>query len=116
MPATITVTLDTEAQIEAIMKGDHTMTTQFIAIDEHGIAIQAIGSTADEAISTAIRDAGPLFDAEGDDLTDEEARMKFITRPATPALIAQVEAEGGAIAWGEIDGTACTVEEEEGAA
>jgi hypothetical protein len=89
---------------------------QFIAIDEHGIAIQAIGATADDAISTAIRDAGPLFDADGNDLTDDQAREKFVAMPATPALIAQVEAEGGAIAWGEIDGTACTVEEEEAAA
>ena len=86
--------------------------THFIAIDEHGIAIQAIGATADEAIATAIRDAGPLFDAEGNDLSDAEAAAKFIVRPATPALVAQVLAEGGAIRWGEIDGTACTVEEE----
>jgi hypothetical protein len=87
--------------------------TNFIAIDEHGIAIQAIGASADEALAAAIRDAGPLFDADGNDLCEADARQKFIVRPATAALVAQVIAEGGAIRWGEIDGIACTVEEEE---
>lgn len=88
------------------------MPTQFVAIDEHQIAIQAIGPTAECALSAAIRDAGPLFDRNGNEMPDEQAREKFFARPATAALIAQVQAEGGAIAWGEIDGTACTVDEE----
>ena len=33
--------------------------------------------------------------------------------PATAALMAQVEAEGGAIAWGYINKIACTVAEED---
>ena len=86
--------------------------SHFIAYDEHGIAIMSTGTTAEEALATAISDAGPLFDADGNELTDDQAREKFIVMPATPSLIAQVEAEGGGIAWGEIDGTACTVDEE----
>ena len=86
--------------------------TRFIAHDEHSIAIMSTGTTSEEALATAIADAGPLFDAEGTELTEDQAREKFIVMPATPALIAQVEAEGGGIAWGEIDGTACTVDEE----
>ena len=85
--------------------------THFIAHDEHSIAIMSSGTTAEEALATAITNAGPLFDAEGNELTDDQAREKFIVMPATPALIAQVEAEGGGIAWGEIDGTACTVDQ-----
>ena len=84
----------------------------FIAHDEHSIAIMSTGTTAEETLATAIANAGPLFDADGNHLDDTEAREKFIVMPATPALIAQVEAEGGGIAWGEIDGTACNVDEE----
>ena len=87
----------------------------YIAHDEHGLAIMSVGRTAEEATATAIAAAGPLFDAEGAALTDDQARAKFIAMRATPALIAQVEEEGGAIAWGEIDGTACTIAEEEAA-
>ena len=83
----------------------------FIAHDEHSIAIMSTGTTPEEALATAIANAGPRFDAEGNELTDDQAREKFIVMTATPALIAQVEAEGGGIAWGEIDGTACTVDQ-----
>lgn len=86
--------------------------TKFIAQDEYGIAICAIGDSIEEALRIAIHDAGPFFDADGNDLTDEEAEKKFDVYPATDALIAQVEAEGGAIAWRIVDGVACTVEEE----
>ena len=85
--------------------------THFIAHDEHSMAIMSTGTTADEALATAIANAGPLFDAEGNELTDGQAREKFIVMPATPSLIAQVEAEGGGVTWGEIDGTACTVDQ-----
>ena len=86
--------------------------TKFIAQDEYGIAIMSIGETEEEALAIAIKDAGPLFDADGNYLTDEDAKKKFIVYPATDALIAQVEAEGGAIAWRIVDGVACTVDEE----
>lgn len=90
--------------------------TTYIATDADSIAIHAIGATEDEARANALRDCGPLFDAEGNDLPENEALARFSVREATPALIAQVEAEGGAIAWGALpDGTACTVAEEDAA-
>lgn len=88
--------------------------TNYIATDADNIAIMSIGVTEDEARRQALADAGPLFDGQGDDLPEAEALATFHTYEATPALVAQVEAEGGAIEWGYLaDGTACTVEEEE---
>lgn len=86
--------------------------TKFIAQDEYGIAIMSIGDTEEEALAIAIENAGPLFDADGNDLTNEQAAEKFCVYPATDALIAKVEAEGGAIVWDIVDGVACTIEEE----
>ena len=88
--------------------------TQIIATDRDNIAIHGLGATADEARRDALDNAGPLFDAEGNDLPEGEAMAQFVTRPATPALYARVKDHGGAIAWGSLpDGRACTREEEE---
>ena len=52
-------------------------------------------------------------DFAGNDITADEAReTQFSCYPATAALLAQVEAEGGAIAWGVVAGIACTIDEE----
>ena len=69
--------------------------TAHIAIDEHDIAIQGYGNTAADAIDMALREAGPLHDAEGSVLSVEEAVEKFVTFPATAALIQSVEDYGG---------------------
>ena len=59
---------------------------------------------------------GAFHDAQGDDVPADEARdTQFKTYKATAALMAQVQAEGGAIAWGVVDGIGCTVAEEEAA-
>lgn len=79
----------------------------WVAIDENGIAIQAVGTTESEALAAALRDAGPLFDSEGNDLPESEALNKFRAMPATAELIADIEARGGAICWDEINGVAC---------
>ena len=44
---------------------------------------------------------------------DMDTSLDVDWMPATAALIAQVEKDGGAIAWGEADGMACTTEEAE---
>jgi hypothetical protein len=53
---------------------------------------------------------------DGEEKVDEfEATTEassFHTRPATAALIAAVENNGGSFAWGEASGVACTREEE----
>ena len=91
------------------------MTYTHIAHDIHGIAIFAVGTSADDAISRAIDEAGPMFDAYGDGLSVEVSAKQFVAMQATPALIARVQELGGMIAWGSRDGVACTVDEEEAA-
>ena len=85
--------------------------------DVQGIAIYGIGTTADEAWAQVVNGVGTFFDANGDDITAEEAReTQFETYGASAALIAKVKADGGAgFAWRVVDGVACTVIEEENA-
>ena len=78
----------------------------FIAIDEHGIAIQGYGETAEDAICMALCEAGPLFDHEGNILSDEAESQNFIVYPATPSLIDRVKVYGGDCIFDLVDGTA----------
>lgn len=90
----------------------------YIAQDVGGYAIAAIGATAEEARAEVIRECGPWEDRDGNSVDAEHPEFgvdaKFIILPASAALIAQVKSEGGAIAWGVVDGIACTREEEFG--
>lgn len=81
--------------------------------DNDGRAIYGIGSTADEAWAQVVDGVGTFFDSHGNDIPSDQARQtQFKTRRASAALMAQVEAEGGAISWGVVRGVACTVDEE----
>lgn len=81
----------------------------FVAIASD--VIYAVGETEDAAWAAACQ-AGPFSDANGNDITDEEARdTQFIFFPATAALIAKVEAEGGAISFSIVKDTACLRDE-----
>ena len=78
----------------------------FILTDQARTAIYAIGSTPEAAMAE-------LIEAAGEGLNEP----KYV--PATNALIAQVESEGGCIAWGSIhhphrDDLDCTLTEENG--
>ena len=57
--------------------------------------------------NAAKADAREHLDPDCDMETDPEVDWM----PATPALIQQVHTDGGAIAWGEANGIACTTEE-----
>ena len=50
-----------------------------------------------------------------DGRTEDHNRDDFTITPATAELLALVERDGGAIAWGRFDGIACTTEQEEAA-
>lgn len=77
-----------------------------------GTAIYGIGSTMDEAWARVVRDAGPFFDSYGEEIPDEDAFVtQFKAYGASAALLAQVEAEGGAISWKVVRGVGVTVEE-----
>ncbi len=88
--------------------------TGYIIQDKQGTAIFGTGATVDEAWAQVVTEAGPFFDAYGNAKADEAAFTEdFKTFPATAALIAKVEAEGGAIAWALVDGICCTCDEAE---
>lgn len=84
----------------------------YIIQDKQGNAIFGFGKTVDEAWSQVVREAGPFFDAYGNEKDDERAYTEdFKTYGATAALIEKVKQEGGAIAWSHVGGIACTREE-----
>ena len=72
------------------------MTEQYIAHDD--THIHGLGQTPAEAEADALLNCRDLTGLK--------------TAPCTDALALQVQNEGGAITWGEIDGTACTDDEE----
>lgn len=81
--------------------------TFFIAVDHDETAIYGSGATPEEALADAIHQSGDGPDASA---------HGWKTHQASPALVAQVDAEGGAIIWGYVDDVAVTEEEREKAA
>ena len=91
---------------------DTPIATGYMIQDIQGTAIYGIGSTVDEAWAEVVRDAGPFFDRYGEEIPDEEAfTTQFTAYGASAALLAQVEAEGGAISWKVVRGVGVTMEE-----
>ena len=85
--------------------------------DIQGNAIFGIGLTVDEAWAMVVDGVGAFFDAYGNDIPADQAyETQFKAYGVSAALMAQVNAEGGAIAWGRVRGIGCTVAEEELAA
>lgn len=81
--------------------------------DIQGNLIFGIGSTVDEAWAMVVDGAGPFHDGYGNEISDEEAFCtQFKAYGASAALMAQVEAEGGAISWSVVRGVGVTVDEE----
>lgn len=90
----------------------HLIATGYIIQDKQGTAIFGYGDTVDEAWAMARDGAGPFIDAYGEPKDDERAYTEdFRTFAATPALIAKVKTEGGAICWTHSGLIACTCEE-----
>jgi hypothetical protein len=87
-------------------------TTGYIIQDDDGMAIYGIGKTVDEAWEEVVDENAPFFDRRGEPISNEEAfETQFKVYPATAALMAQVEDEGGAISWVTNDDIAMTDEE-----
>lgn len=79
--------------------------TYYIAVPEQeDTAIAGIGATPEQALAKPLSQMDP----------EERADHCLVAVQCTDALYAQVEAEGGDIAWGCLpDGRRCTLEEEE---
>lgn len=89
------------------------------------MAIYGVGATADEAWADwkdEMDKAGIVILSEEDDDEDEERNgsytreSEFYCQPATAALMQKVKDQGGNIAFGEVNGVACTKDEEDEAA
>lgn len=74
--------------------------TGFIT-EQPGYAIFGYGNSAEAALKNAI------------EWSDSKDTSGFVTYPATAALLAKVQEEGGCISFAIIDGIACTNEEAE---
>ena len=88
----------------------------YIAQDKEGYAIAGFGATEAEAREAALPFVGPWEDRDGNTVGVDDPEFgfdaKFVILPATAALISEIQSSGGAIAWGNVDGIACTREEE----
>lgn len=89
-------------------------TTGFIIAND--AAIISVGATLADAIAAYNRDVGGILVTLEDGTLDyapmtEDSLGGHIARPATGALLAQVDDVGGAISWEVVDGIACTVDE-----
>lgn len=81
----------------------------YIIQDKQGNAIYGVGETVDEAWAEVCAEAGPFFDAHGNEKDDETAFTEdFRVYGATADLIQRVKDHGGAITWEIVDGVACT--------
>ena len=86
----------------------------YIIQDNMGNAIFGFGATVDDAWAMVVDGAGPFFDADGDEKSEETAFDEdFQAYGATADLMAKVQADGGAIKWDVIGGVACTLAESE---
>ena len=89
------------------------MAAGYMIQDIQGNLIFGIGSTVDEAWAMVVDGAGPFYDADGDEIDDEVAlATQFKVYGASAALMEQVEADGGAIAWRVVRGVGVTVDED----
>jgi hypothetical protein len=86
----------------------------YIVFDQSEYAIHGYGPTVEEAWQMVVAEARGDFGTNiwGEPLTADEAFAIYRVLPASEALINQVKAVGGAIAWGKLGGVACTDAEE----
>ena len=84
----------------------------YVIYDLDKTAIYGVGASVDEAWQQVMDLCErPRNFFTGEPVSDDEWFEDFQVRGATAALVAQVESEGGNIAWGYTS-AACTVEEE----
>ena len=98
-------------QYRQVTKGHKNMSTEnkkwYVAVDAE--AIWGVGNTPENAMKDAM-------EWVYNDFYGEYNLENISPLPATESLVAQVEFQGGEIAWGQgRDGKLCTLEEEENA-
>ena len=83
----------------------------YVIYDSEETAIYGAGASVDDAWQQVMDLCDRPVDINGEPVSDDEWFEDFRVRGTTAALIAQVESEGGNIAWGYLAGVACTVGE-----
>ena len=84
----------------------------YVIYDHEETAIYGAAATVAEAWQQVMDGCDrPTNAFDGEPVSDDAWFARFRVRGATAALIAQVESGGGNIAWGYINGAACTVGE-----
>ena len=84
----------------------------YVIYDHDETAIFGTGATVDAAWAEVMGLCDRPIDAQtGEPVSDEEWFDIFCVCGASAALLAQVENDGGSIAWGYLAGVACTVGE-----
>jgi hypothetical protein len=96
---------------------DTTTAAGYIISDNEGI-IHGAGATVDLAWADAeatFATARIVLLGDDDDSTEQHGswtrRSGLTVRPATAALIEEIDAKGGACGWRTVCGVACTIEE-----
>ena len=91
--------------------------THYVAFETNNpAAIDGLATSKTAAWAEVAEATFPRYDSNGDDRSMASVRRDYTIAECTAALAKQVEAEGGAIAWGELpDGRACTCDEEDAA-
>ena len=89
--------------------------THYVAFETNNPdVIDALAASVNDAWAEVVEFTFPRVDSFGNSRTEDEVREDYTISECTDALAAQVNNEGGAIAWGELpDGRACTCDEEE---
>ena len=84
----------------------------YVIYDIEETAIYGAGATVDGAWEQVMDLCDrPVNGLTGEPVSDDEWFARFKVAGATDALIAEVESEGGNIAWCYTNGVACTVAE-----
>lgn len=85
----------------------------YVIYDSEETAIYGAGASVDDAWEAVMDNCDrPVNAFTGEPVSDDEWFAKFRVKGASADLLAQVESEGGNIAWGyKANGTTCTVAE-----
>jgi hypothetical protein len=96
---------------------DTRITSAGFVVYQSGYAIFGYGDTVAAAITEANKWVDPQESLTANDVLSSrglrEIDGQMYSMPATAALIDQVKTSGGEVAWGSVDGIACTVAQED---
>ena len=89
----------------------------YIVTDTQNYGIYSVGSTKDDAwdrfLDEMARNNTTVLNEHRDDMDNCILASDYTIRPATAALLSEVDENGGDIGWNEVNGICCTCDEAE---